>query len=632
MSFDDDLDELERRMELDRKRLPIEEAAREAQASGDLANAARLWRESLALAERGDGVSRWYVEGQLADVLLKSGDVTAAKDVLEQSIQSGSDIPFAHSLLVDIYMGERAFEAAFRVHHSSWRSISERARRNGMPSIDPSPQIIAFAKWWKDTKSEKPIDLAEKWADETKARDALFAVQHERARFLEEQGAEAAALELYLSLVQQGSKVDSTFTRAMILLDRTKRSDEALALARSIPGRGLSAALEEKARKRVARLEAKLAKPKGRTSRGEKAPKAIVPAFSIRSGASSLRWVSQVEIKGGIQSIIAAPGGLYATGGTEQALWWIEQDSVAPVRLRSIPKRTTFLRLSHGPALITDEGTVKDGRAHVEILGPDLAPVATAELPGITSEVAPTTWGVALGCRAGGLYAIDSTGVLRWRFDLPDEADAPSYSRPCPYFVGSAASDGSVVFSSFANVYALTSQAQVLWRWRLPSQEQSIGGMLVLSMPTSVSAIRATRDGGAWLASQDGRIFRVDNRGKTTWSGHIGHNVSQLLLDKDDRLAAVSHAKGIAFVEGDAGSRLTTAVQSQHWLRVLRGDDGRTYLATKDKTLSVFDEAGRVRAAIEFSRKITDVIITDRRVAIAAGKLVVFELLEAYQG
>src|SRR5690606_29974881 len=144
----------------------------------------------------------------------------AAKDVLEQSIQSGSDIPFAHSLLVDIYMGEHAFEAAFRVQHSSWRSTSERAQRNGMPPIDPPPQIIAFAKWWKDTKSEKPIDLAEKWAEETKARDALFAVRHERARFLEEEGAEAAALELYLSLVQQGSTIDSTFTRAMILLDR----------------------------------------------------------------------------------------------------------------------------------------------------------------------------------------------------------------------------------------------------------------------------------------------------------------------------------------------------------------------------------------------------------------------------
>ena len=480
VNLDDDLKALERRMELDRQRLPIEEEARKAQAVGDHARAAGLWTQSLELARRGgDDVSRWYVEGQLAEVLIESGQIIEAKKLLEASLRAGNDLPIVHSQLMNIYMEERSFEAAFRVQHDAWQSVTTRARRNGMPPIDPSPQIVGFAKWWKETDSEQPIMLAEKWAEEAQARSAWFAVRHERAQFLEKQGAENAALDLYLDLIRQGSQLDASYTRSLMLLDRAKRFDEALALARAIPGLGLSASLEEQARKRIARLEAKMEKSQGHASRTRKPAKTVVPAFSIRSGESALRWIGQLEVKGGISSIVSTPAGVYATGGTEPALWWIATGA-EPTRLRSITKRTRF-HCSQGAALVTDEGTVKDGRAHVEILGQDWATVAAVDLPGVISEVAPTTWGIALGCRGGGLYALGWDGAMRWRFDVPERPESSPFGRACPYFVSSAPGSGTIVISTYGEVYALTGQGDVAWTWRLtPPREHG----LVVITPT----------------------------------------------------------------------------------------------------------------------------------------------------
>lgn len=621
MSIDDELATFERRMQIDRQRIPIEEEARKAQAGGDLARAAALWTRSLDLARgAGDDVSRWYVEGQLADVLIKSGQIEQAKQLLESSLRAGNDIPFAHSLLTDIYMERGAFDDAFRVRHDAWRSISKRAERNGMPPIDPSPQIVAFAKWWKATGSDRPIALAEGWAEEVQSRAARFAVRHERGQFLEKHEATGAALALYLELIRQGTRHDATYTRAMILLDRAKRSDEALTLARAIAGLGLSASLEEQARKRIARLETKAETRSGASARDPKQPKPVVPAFSVRSGESALVW-RQVEIKGGVSSIVTIPTGVYATGGTQPALWWIASDAREPTRLRSIEKRAR-LHLSQGAALVTDDGTVKDGRARVEVLGEGWSTIASIELPGVTSEVAPASWGIAIGCRAGGLYAVGWDGVIRWRFDVPESSESSPFGRACPYFVSSAAADGTVVFSSYAEVAAVTGQGRVAWTWRIPAP-RSVGGLIV-AMPVSVSAICATREGGAWIGTQDGGVFHLNGQGKQSWSTNVGGNVSQLVLDHEDRLAAIGHSGGIAVV--GARGDVSTIVESKHWPRVVRSPDGRSFATIEGKLMNLFAGGARSSTVVEFSRSIVDAAFTAEHLVVAAGKVIMFEV------
>ncbi len=98
MSFEEDLDELERRMEVDRQRLPLENAARDAQASGDLANAAPVASVSRSEPHRcgsslQDAVmSRWYVEGNYlseAHVTELNRIVSAYLDLAENRAQRG---------------------------------------------------------------------------------------------------------------------------------------------------------------------------------------------------------------------------------------------------------------------------------------------------------------------------------------------------------------------------------------------------------------------------------------------------------------------------------------------------------------------------------------------------------------
>src|SRR5690606_8147901 len=136
--------------------------------------------------------------------------------------------------------------------------------------------------------------------------------------------------------------------------------------------------------------------------------------------------------------------------------------------------------------------------------------------------------------------------VIRWRFDVPESSEPSPFGRACPYFVSSAAPDGTVVFSSYAEVVAVTGQGRVAWTWRIPAP-RSIGGLIVV-MPVSVSAVCATREGGAWIGSQDGGIFHVNGQGMLTWSTNVGGNVSQLVLDREDRLAAIGHSGGISVI------------------------------------------------------------------------------------
>jgi len=572
-------------------------------------------------------MSCWYVEGQLADALLEAGETGEAKRVLEESIAAGNDIPFAHSLLVNLYLEAGTFADAYRIRRDSWRSSSERAQRNGMPALDPSIQIVGVAKWWKSTGSEVPLKYAETWAEEAKSRDAWLAVRHERGLFLEKQEHDAAALALYLDLIQQRTKHDATYTRAMVLLDRADREDETLALARTILGLGLSATLEERARKRIARDENKAVEVgAGSAKRGTKKPKAIVPAFSIRSGESSLAWIGQVEIKGGISSIVTTHDGALATGGTEPGLWWIANGNAEPARLRSTSKRTRVY-CGRRSALVTDDGTVSNGSARIELLDDTWTTTASLDLPGVTSEVAVAAWGLAIGCRAGGLYALGWDGAPLWHFDMPEAEDSESsaFGRACPYLVSSVPERGHVVFSSYGDVYAVSEHGGKAWTWELPPPPAIVSGFLSIQMSaSSVSAVQVTRDGGAWLASQNGDVYRLDGQGRNIWRGSVGANTATLITDQEDRLVAVGHSDGIALL--NSSGTLTAVVGSKRWPRLVRSPDGLAYLATEGKLLHVLDAAGRVRAVVEFSRAISDAGFAGPRLVVAAGKLVTFDM------
>lgn len=107
---------------------------------------------------------------------------------------------------------------------------------------------------------------------------------------------------------------------------------------------------------------------------------------------------------------------------------------------------------------------------------------------------------------------------------------------------------------------------------------------------------------------------------------NVGGNVSQLLLDHEDNLAAIGHSGGVAVV--GAHGALTSIVESKHWPRVARSSDGRCLVATEDKVLNIFDGTGHRATVVEFSRTISDAAVTAEHIVIAAGKLVTLPLAE----
>ena len=625
------MESLEHRYEMEQRRQQLEDQARVANDAGDRPKAERLWRSALELARQSDDeFAVWFVEGQLGELLIESGRVSEATTLLEASLASGSDIPLALSLLVGLYREVRAYEQVARVLRYSWgRSIERSARCGGEPP-DPFWQLVGLAKEWKDAGSELPISLAEQWALEAKHQQALFAVRHERSQWLEKQDDTAAALELYLDLIRQGTKYEATFTRALILLERAKRFEEAVTLARSICTMGLSASIEEQARKRIARLEAKAISPRSgnRSKKLPSQPKKLIPAFSIRTGGKSLKWVGQVELKGGAKSVLIVPSGVLVTRGADLGLWWIADGTVEPRLLRPAPTAGRLYLGNRTALIVTNEGNVASGSARVEIVDDDWTTIVTQQLPGVATKVAILDWGFAVGCRNGALYAIGQEGSLLWQFHVPSGPDARPFGRLCPYLVSGLLTAGSVVFSSYKDVYALTEGARLAWKWCLPDVEPiSIGSgvAVTLGLPGPyVAAVQATREGGAWVASQAGELYRLDARGQVVTSLETGRNTSQFLTDDEGQLVAFAQSGSIAFVRADGGG--TRIFKMDSWPQLHRSADGMIVLATEGKMLRIFRPGGELVSLVEFSRTIDAAGFVGSRIVVAANKIVAFEI------
>jgi hypothetical protein len=475
-----------------------------------------------------------------------------------------------------------------------------------------------------------PISLAEQWAIEAKHQRALFAVRHERSQWLEKQDNTAAALELYLDLIRQGTKHEATFTRALILLDRAKRVEEALTLARSISSMGLSAVIEEQARKRIARLEAKVTSPRS-GSGSKKRPtesKKPIPAFSIRAGETSLKWVGQVELKGGAKSALIVPSGVLVTRGADLGIWWIPDGTGEPRLLRAAPTGGRLYLGNRTALVVTNEGSVASGSAKVEIVDDDWTTIGTQQLPGVATEIAILDWGFAVGCRDGALYAIGKEGSLLWRFEVPSSLDARPVGRPCPYLVSGLLTAGSVVFSSYKDVYAVVEGRGLAWKWSLPEVEPialGAGITLTLGMPGPyVAAVQATREGGAWVASQTGDLYRLDGRGHLVTKLETGRNTSQLLTDDEGRLVAFAQSGNIAFLPSDKGG--TRNFKTDSWPQLHRSADGMLVLATEGKMLRIFRPGGDLLSVVEFSRSIDAAGFVGARIVVAANKVVAFEI------
>ena len=162
------------------------------------------------------------------------------------------------------------------------------------------------------------------------------------------------------------------------------------------------------------------------------------------------------------------------TGGKSPALTAL--DTTAPHRLWRVelPESVHGVLAAEGVVIThTQTGPVGTCETILRFYDHSGEQIATVRLPDAMSQMMIADDLLYAGCRNGKLYVMTLRGEHRWSFTVPgstDNVDSP-YMRPCPYLV--AAGKSLVAFSSWQNVYALTSRGQMAWHWTAPEHRTS---------------------------------------------------------------------------------------------------------------------------------------------------------------
>ena len=243
-----------------------------------LDQAIELTRQALEIGR--SGADEWhlrFLEGRLADLLIKADRADEARDLLERSLAAGAatrararndrerreaeDIPASRGLLQQIYLATDEYDALARFVRTYDR---EEAATAGPPYFQGATAILGLAA--RSTalaeggiRDERPIELAQALATDVGNVRLLHAVQHERGAGAEALGDDDGAIATYSQLVKLGSRHEPTLTRLLILLERAGRVAEALNAARSLASEPLDRELKADLEKRIERLAKKKA-------------------------------------------------------------------------------------------------------------------------------------------------------------------------------------------------------------------------------------------------------------------------------------------------------------------------------------------------------------------------------------
>ncbi len=192
---------------------------------------------------------------------------------------------------------------------------------------------------------------------------------------------------------------------------------------------------------------------------------------------------------------------------------------------------------------------------------------------------------VYAGSLDGHLYAVDSHGVVKWKFKTGDFINSSAAigvdsQKGAAYFVYFASSDG--------NVYALDNEGNLEWSYKTNAP--------------IVASVAVGHSGAVYVNSTDGNLYALDpTTGKKIWSiylavGSPAGNWSSPAIDE---------AKGMVYVGGGAG--LMSAVDfggAVKWQFLsglgkgvaspVIGDDENIYFSGFDKQMYCLDSSGQL--------------------------------------
>ena len=247
--------------------------------------------------------------------------------------------------------------------------------------------------------------------DEEKARGTRagsFAAAGELGQIYEQQRRMDDALTEWSRAFDEGSTDTTTANRLSMNLDRLKRYDEATAVIEAALERGLPAATEETLRKRLERITHR-ASPK--------TPRKVIAAFSVRSGDGYAEPIAQVRMKPPVYELIGNGETVTSVAATKgiMTLTRLTSRSGEHLQRTDLPVLSDLQMAPDGWGIgVTRAARVGEGPAQLSFLSPDHLVRATFEIPDAVSEIAYSAGRWYVGCRAGGLYAFETTGALSW--------------------------------------------------------------------------------------------------------------------------------------------------------------------------------------------------------------------------
>lgn len=447
--------------------------------AGDLQTAEKFFESALRGARRGsDDFHFEFVLGRYSAFLVDTKQPDRALPLLEEAVGMGTTIPATWRTYLDLVFQQGDL--------STLLDLMERRRE-----VLRSPQVTPAEEALADIQSliryagraerggdidfglgiaRHAVELSEDWC----STDGRWLATGKLGHLLEKAGQTDGAIELWWSAFNAGSTDHVTINRLSMHLDRRKKFEEAIQVAKAGLERGLPANWEEKLRKRIDRCEAKL------TGRKRKE----IAAFSVRKRSDRLQHCYQLRVSPPIRSLRIVDNYARCLCNRKGASYLVDVDVETGVETRRVERlpqlsEVFFAPSGHGLGVSLHRSTGAR-TTQITFLEPTGEVERDQALTETSSEVACHKDRWYVGCRDGYLYAFDLLGqpVWKWRTPKNPSSDAWANVDPFPYYVTTAGR--FAVVSSMGAIYAIDERGKCAWNTMVPDSPQ---GELRFSLP-----------------------------------------------------------------------------------------------------------------------------------------------------